>query len=555
MQNIKTDSNRKIIFISIIVNLAMLVALVLLFSPSFETNDDTGLIAIVGGSRGIRDPHMVHSNYLMGLLLVKLFEMMPTIQWTAILQYTVLLFSFVSTTYVLFKRFGSPYMRTMIMLALTWFAYEGYIRIQYTKSAGMIVAMGLIIIFSGLLEDEINIGQIAVGFAITILGSFYRMQQFYCEVAIYAAMVVYLILLNTRKESIDIRKIVKSLILGTALLLVAFGFRAYDRAQYTDAEWAEYLEFDKYRTEVIDYGVPKYEDHEEEYNAIGIDRTAYKLMKNWTFQDSEKFTAATFREIAGFKTKKKINAAFIKSFVKGLARGLLKEGAFICFAVIALGWLLLGKHGKSEIVAVVVLAATITALYMYLYYAGRFMVHRVDVGIWLATSLIMMYLYDPERSDKKTAIFGIAIIILFLIIVPWQSHLTVKAAKGDVKKTEERIAIESVNGDRDHIYLTKVGTLSLSTGYGAFDSIPFGIADNIYPLGGWGAETPVFKSVLQRYGINNPMRDMIDNDKVYLMDNDIETTISYLKKWYNADSRAEAVNTIDGKKVYKIVTN
>ena len=94
----------------------------------------------------------------------------------------------------------------------------------------------------------------------------------------------------------------------------------------------------------------------------------------------------------------------------------------------------------------------------------------------------------------------------------------------------------------------------MSRAYGVFDAVPFGIADNIYPLGGWGAETPVFKSVLKRYGIGNPMRDMIDNESVYIVDDNIDTTVAYLRKWYAPDAKAEKVRETGGRSIYKIVT-
>lgn len=538
---------------SLLFNVGIFLLLILLFHPSFETNDDGGLLSIVCGAKGIRDPHMVHSNYLLGLTLVKLFEVAPTVSWTTVLQYALLFASFFSATVELFKLFKSPYMRLFIMMSLTWFAYEGYVRIQYTKTAGMITAMGLIIIFCELLQEEINIAQIAIGFAIAIIGSFYRIQQFCCVVALFGSLVVYLILVSNKNERKE--RILKSLALGFTLLVIAFGLRAYDRVQYNSTEWTDYLEFDKYRTEVIDYGVPDYNEHEEDYNAIGIDKTAYNLMKDWTFQDSEKFTAESFKRIGELRAQKTINVAFFKTFSRKIAKGLLKEGTFICFVCIALGWLLFGRHSKEELIAFLILLTTIAVLYMYLYYAGRFMIHRVDVGIWMAASVITLSLYNSERNSKIVMLFAIAMLVLFVTRVQWSEHLRYKATDTQLKAASEKAAMEEIHDDQEHIYLTKVGTLSLSKAYGSFDAVPFEIADNVYPLGGWTAETPVYKSVLKRYGINNPMKDMIDNSSVYLIDNDIDKTINYLRKWHNSDSKAVIVKKINDKTVYKIVTN
>ena len=126
------------------------------------------------------------------------------------------------------------------------------------------------------------------------------------------------------------------------------------------------------------------------------------------------------------------------------------------------------------------------------------------------------------------------------------------AAKRAAAAQKERDTIEQVGSDKDHLYLTKVGTLSFSKAYGVMDPLPYKIADNIYPLGGWGSATPAYTRVLKNYGVDNPFRDMIGNENIYLADNDIDVTLAYLRKWYKSDAEAEQVKTVNGQKIYRI---
>lgn len=555
---------------ALLINVLIVLVCFVIFTPAFETNDDTGLISIASGIRGTRDPHIVHTNYLIGKLLTSLYAINPGLQWWSLLQFLFLFIAFFLIT-LMFVRNTAGIAGVLFTAAVVFFfSYEGYVRIQYTKTAGILCAAGLMLLFYGLLQKKPGKMYIIAGTVLTVLGSFYRVQSFACITVIFLAMVIYGLMFFGAETEDPKKRIIAAVAAGAILLILAGGFRVYDRSQYRDPEWAAYLEFDKYRTEVLDYGVPDYEKHEAEYNAAGIDSTAYKLMKRWTFQDNEKFTADTFKQIASFREKKTLNTSLVKSFIKSFAKGALKEGTFLCALAAAACWLLTGRHRLRNFLSLLVMCAMIGALEFYLYYAGRFMFNRVDVGIWLAAVLIIMYqtiIDKPERqsdaSDGKaralsvfrtvvTSVLILAMAGMFLFAEPWQSGLRSAAAETAADAAAERDTIERVSSDKDHLYLTKVGTLRFSAAYGVTDPMPYKIADNIFPLGGWGSATPAYTSVLKKYGVNNPFRDMIGNERIYLVDDRIDDTLAYLRKWYKADAEAELVNTINGQNIYRI---
>lgn len=560
--------NKKPILLALLINVLTALVCFVVFSSAFETNDDTGLISIASGTRGFRDPHLVHTNYLFGKLITALNAAFPEVQWWSLLQIFLLFLSFFLITLVFLKKDQDIVKVLFITAMVFFFSYEGYVQIQYTKTAGILSAAGLMLVFCGLLQKKTDKLIIVLGLLLAIAGSFYRFQEFFCIAAVFAAMVVYAILYFIKEFEEPSKRITAALAVGAILLLAVGGFRVYDRNQYKDPEWAAYLEFDKYRTQVLDYGVPDYDDHEEEYNAAGIDRTAYKLMKKWTFQDTEKFTAETFKTIAGFREKKTINGAFIKGFFRAFAKGACKEGTFLCFLIAAAAWLIIGRHKARNWISIMVLVAMIVALHFYLYYAGRFLVNRVDVGIWFAAALIILYQcfidmpeYDSTKEEKKGGLPNAAKTVVitalclvtaaaFVYAMPW--HDCLRSALDNKPAEIEKTAIEKIGSDKDHLYLTKVGTLKFSEAYGVFDPMPYEIADNIFPLGGWGSATPTYTRVLKKYGISNPFRDMIGNEKIYLVDNKINDTLDYLRKWYKPDAEAELVDTVNGHKIYRI---
>ena len=89
-----SKSNSRIVLTALLINIIAVLICILLFTPTFETNDDSGLIAIASGVRGVRDPHLVHSNYLLGKLLTGLYAAAPELQWWSLLQFVFMFAAF-----------------------------------------------------------------------------------------------------------------------------------------------------------------------------------------------------------------------------------------------------------------------------------------------------------------------------------------------------------------------------------------------------------------------------------------------------------------------------
>ena len=63
---------------------------------------------------------------------------------------------------------------------------------------------------------------------------------------------------------------------------------------------------------------------------------------------------------------------------------------FYFFAVFALLWILCGKKDVCSVISVLAECLLLVAVYFYLYYQGRYMVNRVDVGLWFSACLVML---------------------------------------------------------------------------------------------------------------------------------------------------------------------
>lgn len=560
------------LWFSIVLNAAFLLAYCFIFKPFFETNDDMGIMTIVCGLKGVNDHHLVYMSSIIGRLLKILYMQMPGIPWYPVFQYVILFISFTTITYVIL-RWTDGAALWLIIPFLIVFSYQGYIRLQYTKTAGICSSAGMLLIFFALNEmagndtgaekasdrnrpgEKGGTGLITgpvmwiAGVILAAIGSMIRFDQFLCQLALFAGIGICYLL--KKKGSLK-KRIIKCFGSAAVLLVLVAGLRIYDQSSYSSPEWQAYMEFNEARTSVLDYGVPDYDTYEAEYKKLGLDRSIYKLMRAWTYADTEKVTADTFIELAGLRPKKVVDRQFFVDFAYRMSHGIIKVNAFwVCLAA-ALFWLFAGVKSARHIISILTELAVAAALYLYLFYQGRFLYNRVDTCIWLGVFLTLAVLIQRPVYKTIGIIMCAAFIAAGFAASSWGDRLRFNMGKSRAEMLQRQQFFEEMHDDDEHLYLVKPDEVSYSSAYGMLDRIPFGIGDNQFALGGWTAHTPVFMDVLKKYGVDNPFRDMIGNDKVYLVDNHIELTMKYVRKWYDKNAEAVEVKEIGPWHVYTI---
>ena len=107
MKNLKQWLHRQTstVWFACVFNLTVLVLMLLILRPGYETNDDISISMISNGAWGVRDMHVICQNYLLG----KLYNLFYTaghgmIPWYVILQYAFVFSALTTVTCVLFRR-------------------------------------------------------------------------------------------------------------------------------------------------------------------------------------------------------------------------------------------------------------------------------------------------------------------------------------------------------------------------------------------------------------------------------------------------------------------
>ena len=542
------------ISVALISNLLILGAMAAFMRPSFETNDDIVFAELGSGLRGVKDAHLVFQNYGLGMIYRLLYGVTGRLPWYTIVQYMILFAAFTVVTYVLMSRLGEISGLCLFVILACGFGYEGYIHLQFTKTAGIVAAAAVFLLLYLLEQEKYSWWGIAGGILLAVIAYMYREDQFWASCGLMAGAGL-LFLFDLRKyRNKKLRRLGICVLTFGVLLLSVFGVDRWDSSKYRSAEWKEYQEFNQLRSELLDYGFPDYDSNQEIYEELGISREAYELYKSWNFNDTEKFDTEVMKKLVDLKQKRPLTIRTVTAFLRRFPSDLLRMPMFYFFAVFAVLWLLCGKKDVCSVISVLAECLLLVAVYFYLYYQGRYMVNRVDVGLWFSACLVMLWIFSSGEVRHMNTKVSVLLCMICVALGQFMMYTDWRLATSSIPeaRVSQRAVLETIGTDKEHTYLAKSGMLSEIVCYGPFDRMPENLLDNVYWFGGWECRTPGYTRAMEVHGIINPYRDVVNNENIYLVDDNIDLTLKYIRQYYAENAEAVFVKTIGNVDVYQI---
>ena len=558
MKNLKQWLHRQTstVWFACVFNLTVLVLMLLILRPGYETNDDISISMIANGAWGVRDMHVICQNYLLG----KLYNLFYTaghgmIPWYVILQYAFVFSALTTVTCVLFRRLKGEQAFLVNGILLLYFGYECYIRMQYTKTAGIMLGAGVFLLFYEMEKEKISWKAVVWGILLAVTGSLYRFE----ETAVCCVLIVGIglnFLLNLRQWGEQKRKRLLTLlgVFGlTGILMV--GCELMDQRLYaSDPDWDAFMQYNEYRSNLTDYSIPAFADFEEEYKEMGISKTAYKIFRTGlNFYDPDVYSLDTLKKMDELRPRNNLSRALAENFLKEFPVGYIKIPVFLGFLTLAFLWLFWKKDQKKVWLVAGYEILAMGLIDFYLYYQGRYLENRVEVGMWFAISLVVIWLYDQKKIQVSRQLVWLMLgCVLIANQGSWKSRWKVLSEQDARDQAYLKESFEgAVSVDPDGLYLAKLGTISYNS-FGIFSAVPEGTFENVVWYGGWEMGNPLWKKKLAEYNITNPYRDLIDQEHVYIVDNKIDLTLKYIKEYYQENVEAELVKESGNVKVYQI---
>lgn len=366
------------IWTSIALNAVALIISLFVYKPFFEENDDAFLSMIAEGAYGVREPHLIYTNIILGRLYKALYTLCPVIRWHSILQYIFLFTALSTLTTILLKRGdGSPFhfasdgdgflgtfFRTLrsrdIILPIIFIlgiSYEAYVSLQYSKTAALVSAAGyLCLLYSfrpkwsmGVSEDNIqqaagNAGEnvdtgrinkdgedhmqkraahtVAMRILACILliyGMLLRDSSFMLSTLLLIPAGIYefvkLCVKNGRKPA-EIKAFIG---IFTAMACLFLLFKYVDRSAYDkDAAWKDFMEYNGTRMQLLDYryDLLDYNKYSSRLESMGVSENDALLYLTWQFGDDRVLSTEKMKEILNGAPSRRFDIDLVKKLAQ-----------------------------------------------------------------------------------------------------------------------------------------------------------------------------------------------------------------------------------------------
>jgi hypothetical protein len=543
---------------AILLNVVVLMALLLIFRPCYETSDDIYMNEFASGIMGERENHLVYINYILGSLILGLYNLYPLLNWYAAIHYAAMFLSLVVISYILICEKGNATGTLLAAFISIVFGYQGYVLPQFSKTAGFLVLAGALLIFFAFkcTTPKKKWGKAVVGALLIIFGGMIREQiLFLCLLLVLPIGLVEFGRDLFRKGWRCITNYVLIFAVFVGVLGCAqLAFNYHDKQYSKDAEWVNYLEWYGKVWRLIDDFFPYYEDYAQLYEELGISEADLDYYKSWNIADTEKLSTESLSRLVAVKEAYWISPKikFIK-FWSVFPMAFTKISVFPYCALLLIFVVIFSK--RKNYLAYFLQMVILFAAYMYMYMTGRVLFNRIDVIVWMGFILGVVYLWEPVNERRFLQFLLSAVLGASVVYVCFTNADTFRWKFNHDWEQKLLTRQEMIAGDQEHLYLCTIDVLGTGVASNPFYVGKEGELSNYYVMGGWTVNTPITNQVLRNYGVENPYRDAIDNDKVYIVDTENPELLErYIQDNYNENAYLELCSNENAIYIYRVIT-
>lgn len=563
-KEIRTNNKRAYNWlISLVINGAILAAVLRFTEVVYETNDDFAIAREITAGY----PYVGFVNYYLCKVIIAIQNFFPEHNIFIISQMALSFVCFTVLLKIFIDRRESWIEVIPAVFACLLFSFDHYGSVQFTKTSALLMTAGLIWAVDTYCHER-KPAAFIFAFLLFYTGVAFREKGMFPAIAYAGAFMLIWWIVNG-KEVFGKGGVIRELGLICMILVimvVPYGIdKLSDRVNESTPELKLAREYQAERRKITDYPVMDYyEENKAAYDEAGLSENDIFVVDRWIF-DYEGSAS-----IENLKTINSINAPYrvstmtpikaLKKAVKYALKsviGLNFTGLHVVLAALLFIFILFFSKPEGWVYALMTCAVTLL-IYVAIYYLQRPQYRALYVADAGAVFWLMYALTAARRraAPKAKAVFALVIAAAVICMSLSAKQMIDGIDKHNKAQLIPEAQIEYFAGNPDKFFIGPTTSMGMSPAF----ADPLGRAEspaNMADTGGWDTMSPYRLEALGKYGIYNPIKDLINNpDALYVGNGKKKVLAEYFSKWYCRDGESvvfEKVDEVDGTNIYRIL--
>ena len=554
---------------SVLLSLAAIVCARLFLLQSFDGSRQGRYYAMASGLLGSRGAALAGQSGLLGKVYRFCYGVTSSFPWYTIMLFCAGAVSLAVTGFVLCSVAEKRQMLLLQLILTGYFAISLMGKLSSETAACALTSAGVLLLFYAGSSWRKRFPLILAVLPALLLGSLLHFALFILCFSVMTGSITADILLGSSvfagwsgsvyspagRERGKAENLILFLLPALAALLLAICLHRADRKSLSGDETVT-----MYRQEaelaglLKEYGLPEYEENKETYDSLGISEANYYFFRDTGNYDYTILTAGAMRTLIGLRRYPVLSISSLKAFADHVLPKMGKTWYFSGAVTIFVLCLLLGRRNRRMTFALLG-ELLVCGILCYVFWCRMFAVTGGAAGICYLTAVLCMFNVCvkgfPDNIGKDYFLLaGICAVILCMYFLRDQQRSR-NSFISDRWNTNYHV-LEVLHSDPDHFYFRKEGILSYENCADPWKKDIGSVAYNTAFIGLEDIAPEDRERLREEYQVTDPWKDMIGNDKVYLIDDDIDQTLRYLRKNYSKKVKAAEAGKLDDRTVYRI---
>ncbi|MCI4625514.1 MAG: hypothetical protein L3V56_06095 [Candidatus Magnetoovum sp. WYHC-5] len=435
-----------VLLTSLIVTGLLFLFVLVIFTPAYETNDDTAMALSVAGKviSDTPNPYIRNSNIIIGFLLSTLHKIIPSVSWYA---FYLLFTHFAAMVLLLYSLLTYKYTVTRIVLFIIYFIFieiHFLMNLQFTSTSCIAAIAGLLLFYVTAERGRASFFIISGG--VIFWASLMRLEAIYLVLAMFFPLAVFRVRQN----------VLKYVLFFVIVLSLCVGAWKYNNFYLKkDGAWNEYFEKVGLLQKFLDFQEAPYNESTKPYfDKVNWTFVDYVMLMTWNFSDKVLFSAEKMKEVLANFPSLRLSAP-VQTISRYFRLILSDRGVhYILFVLVLFG--VCTRFTKEKALSLLFILIVLSGLLSYMMLFMK-LERRVYLSMFSFIAAVALLFADFEISTKsltRQRLAGWIGVLVAVIMSVSVFSLSVQQSRFNKYWNQEvRAAVQAINPRAEQLYV------------------------------------------------------------------------------------------------------